>query len=296
MADSFTANLNLRKPEVGAAYDTWGGTAGLNSDMDLLDAVFLATGLGTKVGLHIGSTDVLNVEGTALFADSTDTTKAMTLDSSLITTGTLRTLQAPDVSGVIATQAYVRQFTPTGTVYSGYFPVVPPGFVMADGRTIGDATSGAVNRANADTQNLFQQLWLRVGNAQCPVLPGGRGASAAADWAAHKTLALPNHSGRALFGRDDLSGTNQGILSPSGIASTTIGAVGGNATESALVTVTGSRFTDADNADVTVQAGSGINVANAGHAHATNTITSTGATNAVTNAPPAIMVDVIIAL
>ena len=55
MADSFTANLNLRKPEVGAAHDTWGGVAGLNGDLDLIDAVFLATGLGTSVGLHIGS-------------------------------------------------------------------------------------------------------------------------------------------------------------------------------------------------------------------------------------------------
>jgi hypothetical protein len=229
MADSFTPNLNLRKPEVGSANDTWGGTAGLNNDMDLLDAVFLATGLGTSVGLHVGVGKVLNVEGTALFADDTDLTKAATFDSSLITTATLRTFQFPDNNGVLATQTYVRQFCPTGTVFQGYYPIVPPGFVMVDGRTIGDATSGATNRANVDCQQLFLQLWLACDNTRCPV-SGGRGISAAADWAAHKTLTLPDHSGRGMAGRDNLSGTSAGrvTVAGSGIDATIRGNAGGS--------------------------------------------------------------------
>ena len=62
MADSFTTNLNLTKPEVGASRDAWG--AKLNADMDALDAVFTAGGNGTSVGLNVGSGKTINVAGT----------------------------------------------------------------------------------------------------------------------------------------------------------------------------------------------------------------------------------------
>ena len=74
----------------------------------------------------------------------------------------------------------------------GVHPGVTPGWVQANGKTIGSITSGASERANADTQNLFLFLWNQAPfDGGLPVL-GGRGANAAADWTATKQLTLPD--------------------------------------------------------------------------------------------------------
>lgn len=80
------------------------------------------------------------------------------------------------------------------------------GWVRMNARTIGSATSGASERANADCQNLFLYNWNTFPDAVCPVT-GGRGASAAADWAANKIIATPNMRLRGPFGLADMGNT-----------------------------------------------------------------------------------------
>lgn len=102
------------------------------------------------------------------------------------------------------------------------------GYVRFNGRTIGSALSGASERANADTQSLFLQLW---GFANVSVV-AGKGASAAADWAANKQLTLPDLSGRLLGGVDDMGGGARGNITAATVAGpTVVGANGGTETK-----------------------------------------------------------------
>lgn len=106
--------------------------------------------------------------------------------------------------------------------------VAPAGWILWFG-TIGSTSSGASNRANADTEELYKAVWNTFANGEAAVT-GGRGASAAADFAANKPIALPDIRGRVLAALDNLGGTaaNRITFGMSGITGTTVGAAGGD--------------------------------------------------------------------
>lgn len=87
-------------------------------------------------------------------------------------------------------------------------------WIMWSDGTIGDGSSSASIRANADTDDLFALYWDNYSNTLCPVYTSAgavstRGASAAADYAAHKRIAVPVGLGRAL----GIAGAGSGLTS-----------------------------------------------------------------------------------
>jgi hypothetical protein len=85
------------------------------------------------------------------------------------------------------------------------------GWVRANGRTIGSGASSATERANSDTQALFEYLWNNFSNTLCAV-GGGRGASAQADFNANKAIATYTMRGKAPFGLDDMGNSAASVI------------------------------------------------------------------------------------
>lgn len=96
----------------------------------------------------------------------------------------------------------------TGDVKLTLKTTADSGWVMCNDGTIGNAASSGTTRANADTENLFTLLWNNVSDTYAPV-SGGRGASAAADFAANKTIGLTKMLGRSL----GVAGAGAGLTS-----------------------------------------------------------------------------------
>jgi len=88
MPDSYTAKLNLTKPEVGASTDTWGTK--VNGDLDSIDALFetgpylkIANG-GTAAGTAAGARTSLGVPG---ISTTNNFTEAQTITLNTSTSG-----------------------------------------------------------------------------------------------------------------------------------------------------------------------------------------------------------------
>jgi microcystin-dependent protein len=145
------------------------------------------------------------------------------------------------------------------------------GFVRENGLTIGSSVSGATERANADTQNLFVYLY---GTDPNLVVSGGRTGNALNDFNANKTIALPDMRGRINAFLDDMGNTTAGRLAaPFFTTPTTLGSAGGNQSK---------MLTAAQIPTITSSGSGSVDVISQGAAVITGTITTAQAAGAGT--------------
>ncbi len=122
----------------------------------------------------------------------------------------------------------------TGAIMPFYGTGPRSGFVRLNGLTIGNATCGCTERANADTQNLFVYLYTTDPNL---AVSGGRTGNALNDFNASKQLTLPDWRGRAIAALDDMGNSPAGRLTTTyfGTSATVLGAAGGSQVHSVSV-------------------------------------------------------------
>ena len=119
----------------------------------------------------------------------------------------------------------------TGDIKWSYRSAAQAGWVRLNGRTIGSGASAATERANADCQALFIHLW---NEDPTLVVAGGRGGTANGDWAAGKTISLPDPKGRAFIVPDSFGAAPANVVTDAqlGAESDQLGAKGGSAARS----------------------------------------------------------------
>jgi hypothetical protein len=131
------------------------------------------------------------VTGPKLASDvSVDANRPVSTNNIKDATITLAKL-ASDVSSIISSLA------PVGALMTYMGTTAPSSWLISNGSTIGNASSGGTSRANADTLNLFTLLWNSISNTDLPIQDSSgsasvRGASATADFNANKRLPLPD--------------------------------------------------------------------------------------------------------
>jgi microcystin-dependent protein len=253
MPDTTTTNLLLIDQATGNNYNSWGDIADAN--WTKLDNAY-----GARTALTLSSTNV-TLTATEERVNAIHCTGTLTGNVDIIFTGKggrwivknscsgnfTVTLKVAAQTGVTISRGTTIQvyFNGTDIAYAGpightvgmYQPfagsTAPTGWVRSNGRTIGSATSGGTERANADCEELFALLWDTYSNTVLVIqdsagTPTTRGASASADFAANKRMPLPDLRGRTLVGVDDMGNSAAGRITTNTYTSvTTLGLTGG---------------------------------------------------------------------
>lgn len=148
--------------------------------------VYLGFGLYRERVFSVLGGDLWNDDGLGLMAPETETT---------------------DPTPEVPANAYAI----TGDTLWRMDGLIRPGWVRMNGGTIGNAASGASERGAADTADLFSYLFTTFADDLAPVI-GGRGASAAADFASGKRITVPSMRGLLQGGLDSMGAGAAGAL------------------------------------------------------------------------------------
>jgi len=116
-----------------------------------------------------------------------------------------------DPAGIPPPVVTAQQLVQTGMIHAELINTSKAGYVRLNGRSIGNPTSGADERPDDDTLPLYTYLWNNLLDTIAPVA-GGRGSTAASDFAANKTLTLPNCQGAMFVGLDNMGATAAGAF------------------------------------------------------------------------------------
>jgi len=196
--------------------------------------------------------------------------------------GTFQYLSASDSWELMS--SYSQNPLTTGDLIFTYKTTADVGFIMADDGSIGSASSGASNRANADTEALYTLLYNNMSDAECPVTTG-RGASAAADFAANKSLTIPLTLGRAI----GVAGTGASLTAR------TLGDTVGEETHAQTVAETAAHSHTYGNTAEDIAASSGTAVNDAQNSGSFTT-TSTGSSTAFNVVQPTTFINIMVKL
>ena len=157
---------------------------------------------GTRVFVYSGNTNA----GIEFYVS---TIGAITIDTTSIAFSSILSVA---VIAAAVVQASLGLSWTTGDAKLTYKTAADTGWILLDDGSIGDGSSGATTRANADTSALFTLFYNGVSALVVQDSSGStvsRGVSAAADFAAHRRLVIPKVLGRAIA----IAGLGSGLTS-----------------------------------------------------------------------------------
>jgi len=272
---NFSSGDNVTATKLDDLVDqaTFIGGAGGATDNSTLE---VNDGVGGDGSLRVKDGGII----TAKLADGAVSTQKIA--DSAVTSGKIA--DGAIIASKIAPSAASAIMPPGGLIpYAG--ATVPSGWLLCDGGTIGDASSGAGSES-ADYETLFNLIKTLYGNAGTEVFADG------------DTVLLPDLRGRVVAGKDDMGGTAANHLTglSGGVIGSTLGGTGGS--QSHLLTATQSGLPAHSHTQGVQTTGGNIeNFAGgspAGKYSSTGTVAAQDASSAHNNVQPTIILNYII--